>query len=112
MAARYRSNPHATSDPLLSDAERLAMWEELFLPLLLEHVLDDWTPPPFTVEPYRLRAAAVWGCPSHEIEARVAVHLPECGLCREYEMFLNHYERRWPGSTLIPTINPLSHWPD
>eukprot|EP00969_Alexandrium_andersonii_P195156 8621078-Alexandrium_andersonii.AAC.1 len=71
----------------------------LFTPLLLEHVLDGWTPP-MSVEPYRLRAAEAWGCDPDDIEARVAAHLPECGLCREYEMFLNHYERLWPGSTL------------
>ena len=46
------------------------------------------------------------GVPSEEVKARLAAHLPDCGLCREYEMFLNHYECLHPGSTLIPRIDP------
>eukprot|EP00969_Alexandrium_andersonii_P195050 8616518-Alexandrium_andersonii.AAC.1 len=38
--------------------------------------------------------------------------MPDCGLCREYEMFLRHYEVLHPGSTLIPRFDPIEAWPD
>eukprot|EP00969_Alexandrium_andersonii_P184425 8147788-Alexandrium_andersonii.AAC.1 len=60
---------------------------------------DDFCLPPFPVEPYGVSAAQSWGCPLDQIKARVAVHLPDCGLCREYELFLNRYDLR-PGEAL------------
>eukprot|EP00969_Alexandrium_andersonii_P050762 2230606-Alexandrium_andersonii.AAC.1 len=61
------------------------MWEELFVPLAIDMLPDGYDLPPFSIEPYRERAARAWNCPSEEVAARVAVHLPDRGLCREYE---------------------------
>eukprot|EP00969_Alexandrium_andersonii_P196128 8664690-Alexandrium_andersonii.AAC.1 len=59
------------------------MWESTFFPLTIEMLPEDFDLPPFATEPYRLRAAESWGCPPDEVASRIAVHLPDCGLCRE-----------------------------
>eukprot|EP00969_Alexandrium_andersonii_P336787 14886536-Alexandrium_andersonii.AAC.1 len=46
------------------------------------------------------------------MRTRIAVHMPDCGLCREYEMFLKHYEILRPGTTLIPRVDTIEEWPD
>eukprot|EP00969_Alexandrium_andersonii_P222803 9840585-Alexandrium_andersonii.AAC.1 len=73
---------------------------------------EDFELPPFATEPSNLRAARSWGCPSDEVASRIAVHLPDCGLCREHGMFLNHHECLHPGTALIPRIDPPHMWPD
>eukprot|EP00969_Alexandrium_andersonii_P108117 4770341-Alexandrium_andersonii.AAC.1 len=62
MAARYRDNLRATFDPDLPDVNRLEMWEELFAPLAVDMMPDDWLMP-LAVDrclAYRQQAAVAW----------------------------------------------------
>eukprot|EP00969_Alexandrium_andersonii_P292814 12940908-Alexandrium_andersonii.AAC.1 len=60
------------------------MWQELFMPPFLEYMPP--TPPSTDSEEMALiyQAARTYSVPAGHIVPHVVLHLPDCGLAREY----------------------------